>query len=163
MLKFAARKSYCFTLIVFVLKRQETIKNNNTKQYLLFSNSGRFSSYDTLLHYVLSVTFCGAVVIKVMDQKTLVMRRWSYEVRITVYILTLSEFARHEFTNLWLETLPDTLSLSLTGIRLGPKQARRVNDSTASLSPAERWTITESRRSPNSVLTYSLLTDVLPL
>jgi len=39
MLKFAARKSYCFTLIVFVLKRQETIKNNNTKQYLLFSNS----------------------------------------------------------------------------------------------------------------------------
>ena len=24
--------------------------------------------------------------------------------------LTLSEFARHEFTNLWLETLPDTFS-----------------------------------------------------
>ena len=46
MLKFAARKSYCFTLIVFVLNRQETIKNNNTKQYLLFSNSGRFSWYD---------------------------------------------------------------------------------------------------------------------
>ena len=95
--------------------------------------------FDTLLRYVLSVTFCGAVVMKVMDQKTLVMRRWSYKVRITVYILTLSEFARHEFTNLWLETLPDTLSLSLTGIRLGPKQARRVNDSTASLSLAERW------------------------
>ena len=32
---------------------------------------------------------------------------------------------------------PDTLSLSLTGIRLGPKQARRVNDWTASLSLAE--------------------------
>ena len=62
-----------------------------------------------------------------------------------------------------LETLPDTLSLSLTGIRLGPKQARRVNDSTASLSLAERWTITEIRRPSNSVLTYSLLTDVLPL
>ena len=45
MLKFAARKSYCFTLIVFVFNRQETIKNNNTKQYLLFSNSGRFSWY----------------------------------------------------------------------------------------------------------------------
>ena len=103
----------------------------------------------------------------VMDQKTLVKRRWSYKVRRTVYILTLSEFARHEFTNLWLETfswtLPDTLSLSLTGIRLGPKQARRVNDSTASLSLAERWTITEIRRQSNSVLTYSLLTDVLPL
>ena len=46
MLKFTARKSYCFTLIVFVLKRQETIKNSNTKQYLLFSNSGRFSWYE---------------------------------------------------------------------------------------------------------------------
>ena len=43
MLKFPARESYCFTLIVFVLTRQETIKNNNTEQYLLFSNSGRFS------------------------------------------------------------------------------------------------------------------------
>ena len=99
--------------------------------------------------------------------KTLVKRRWSYKVRTTVYILTLSEFARHEFTNLWLETfswtLPDTLSLSLTGIRLGPKQARRANDSTASLSLAERWTITEIRRPSNSVLTYSVLTDVLPL
>ena len=96
------------------------------------------SYFDTLLRYVLSVTFCGAVVLKVMDQKTLVKRRWSYKVRRTVYILTLSEFARHEFTNLWLETfswtLPDTLSLSLTGIRLGPKQARRANDSTATLS-----------------------------
>ena len=60
-----------------------------------------------------SMTFCGAVVLNVMDQKTLVKRRWSYKVRITVYIITLGEFARHEFTNLWLETLPDTLSLSL--------------------------------------------------
>ena len=117
------------------------------------------------LRYVLSVTFCGAVVMKVMDQKILVKRRWSYKVRrtVTVYILTLSEFARHEFTNLWLETLPNTLSLSLTGIRLSPKQARRVNDSTASLSLTERWTITEIRRPSNFVLTYSLLTDVLPL
>ena len=121
------------------------------------------SYFDTLLRCVLWVTFCGAVVMKVMDQKALVKRRWSYNVRRAAYILTLSEFARHEFTNLWLETLPDTLSLSLTGIRLGPKQARRVNDSTASLSLAERWTITEIRRPSNSVLTYSLLTDVLPL
>ena len=105
--------------------------------------------------------------VKVMDQKTLVKGTWSDKVRRTVYILTLGEFARHEFTNLWLETfswtLPDTLSLSFTGIRLGPKQARRVNDSTASLSLAERWTITEIRRPSNSVLTYSLLTDVLQL
>ena len=54
-------------------------------------------------------------------------------------------------------------SLSLIGVRLGPKQARRVNVTTASLSLAERWTITEIRRPSNSVLTYSLLTDVLPL
>ena len=108
-----------------------------------------------LLRYVLSVTFCGAVVMKVMDQKTLVKRRWSYKVRITLYILTLSEFARHEFTNLWLETLPDTLSLSLTGIRLGPKEARRMNNSTASLSPAERWTITEIRWPSNWLIPCS--------
>ena len=31
--------------------------------------------FDTLLRYELSVTFCGAVVLKVMDQKTLVKRR----------------------------------------------------------------------------------------
>ena len=31
------------------------------------------SYFDTLLHY--AVTFCGAVVLKVMDQKTLVKRR----------------------------------------------------------------------------------------
>ena len=34
----------------------------------------------------------------VMDQETLVKRRWSYKERITVYILTLSEFARHSFS-----------------------------------------------------------------
>ena len=30
------------------------------------------SYFDTLLRYVLSVTFCGVVVMKVMDQKTLI-------------------------------------------------------------------------------------------
>ena len=49
------------------------------------------------------------VVLKVMDQKALVKRRWSYKVRITVYIWTLGEFARHK--SLLLETLPDTFSL----------------------------------------------------
>ena len=33
------------------------------------------SYFDTPLRYVLSVTFCGVVVVKVMDQKTLVQRR----------------------------------------------------------------------------------------
>ena len=33
------------------------------------------SYFDTLLRYVLSVTFCGVVVLKVMDQKTPVKRR----------------------------------------------------------------------------------------
>ena len=38
---------------------------------------GRFSDIycAIILRYVLSVTFCGAVVLKVMDQKTLVKRR----------------------------------------------------------------------------------------
>ena len=111
------------------------------------------------------------------DINCTVTPRYSFALRVISDILwsscyesygpTICEFARHEFTNLWLETfswtLPDSLSLSLTGIRLGPKQARRANDSTTSLSLAERWTITEIRRPSNSVLTYSLLTDILPL
>ena len=52
------------------------------------------SYFDTLLPYVLSLTFCGTVVMKVMDQKTLVKHRWSYKVRITMYILTASEFCQ---------------------------------------------------------------------
>ena len=44
------------------------------------------SYFDILSRYVLSVTFFGAVVLKVMDQKTLVKRRLSCKVRITVYI-----------------------------------------------------------------------------
>ena len=33
------------------------------------------SHFDTFLRYVLTVTFCGRAVLKVMDQKTLVKRR----------------------------------------------------------------------------------------
>ena len=44
------------------------------------------SHFDTLLRYVLSVIFCGAVVLKVMDQKTPVKRRGGYKVRLTVCI-----------------------------------------------------------------------------
>ena len=54
------------------------------------------SYFDTLLRY--AVTFCGAVVLKVMDQKTLVKRRRGYKVRLTVCIYKHPE--RHEFTNL---------------------------------------------------------------
>ena len=101
-------------------------KNANARGSAGRGRAGR--SWNWLMPYVLSVTFCGAVVLKVMDQKTLIKRRWSYKVRITVYILTLGEFARHKFTNLWLETLPDTLSLALTGIRLSPKQVTGTSE-----------------------------------
>ena len=38
-------------------------------------------------------------------------------------VITLGELARHEFTKLLLETLPDTLSLySVAGIRLSHKK-----------------------------------------
>ena len=40
------------------------------------------SYFDNLLRY--AVTFCGAVVLKVMDQKTPVKRRGDYNVRLTV-------------------------------------------------------------------------------
>ena len=46
------------------------------------------------------------------------------------------------------------------GIRLSP-QTSKMSESTATLSFAERWTITEIRQQLNSVLTYSPLTDVL--
>ena len=42
------------------------------------------SQFDTLLRY--AVTFCEAVVLKVMDQNTLVKRGGGYKVRLTVYI-----------------------------------------------------------------------------
>ena len=57
------------------------------------------SYFDTHLRCPLLVTFCGAVDLKVMDQKTLVKCKWSYEVRITVYI-----YFKH------LESLPDSSS-----------------------------------------------------
>ena len=101
-------------------------------------------------------------------------KKWAADISLKVCIRLSFHFALPAGSNFQsetkiepdlrlLETLPDILSLSLAGVRLGPKQARQVNDSTASLSLAERWTITEIRRSSNSVLTYSLLTDVLPL
>ena len=40
------------------------------------------SYFHTLLRY--AVTFCGAVVLKVMDQNTLVKRRGGYKVHLTV-------------------------------------------------------------------------------
>ena len=59
-------------------------------------------------------------------------------------IFDLKQFARHYF--------------SLFG--LSP-QSSQTSESTASLSLAERWTTTETHRQLNSVLTYSLFTDVL--
>ena len=66
-----------------------------------------------------------------------------------MYILTLSEFARQEFTNLWLETfswtLTDTLSLSLTGTRLGPKQAEQARLKIFFLNKASKRNILSRR------------------
>ena len=57
------------------------------------------------------------------------------------------QFARHSF------------SLFGARIRLSPQKSK-MSDLTASLSLAERWTITEIRQQLNSLQTYSLLTDV---
>ena len=54
-----------------------------------------------------------------------------------------------------------TLLLCLWGNKT-KSQTSKTSGSTARLSLAERWTITEIGRQPNSVLAYSLLTDVLP-
>ena len=68
-----------------------------------------------------------------LDASTLKnVRLWcEFQGRLLFIIsLLLKNFltALHEFTNLSLETLPNTLSLSLTGIRLSLKQARKVNN-----------------------------------
>ena len=82
--------------------------------------------FDTLLRY--AVTFCGAVVLKVMDQKTLVKRRRGYKVRLTVYIyntwrvcqtlvhkslIYIGNLARHSFSLFdWNKTQPQTSKTS---------------------------------------------------
>ena len=89
--------------------------------------------FDTLLRYVLSVTFRGAVVMKVMDQKTLVKSRRSYKVRITVYILTPREFARHEVTNTIMLFVchPEILHKHYLQFLLGVKMASRETENNA--------------------------------
>ena len=59
-------------LSIVCVRRYEMVKTENPEGTAYVD----FQSYlDTLLRYVLSVTFCGAVVLKVMDQKTLVKCR----------------------------------------------------------------------------------------
>ena len=61
----------------------KTKQNANARGSAGRGKAGR--SWNWLMPYVLSVTYCGAVVLKVMDQKTLVKRGRSHKVRITVY------------------------------------------------------------------------------
>ena len=63
------------TFLLFVRNGQEAVKTENPEgtaqvDFVTFIEQSQF---DTLLRY--AMTFCGAVVLKVMDQKTLVKRR----------------------------------------------------------------------------------------
>ena len=58
-------------LSVDLLSLGSSVRVNSKLNYILIMSN----HFDTLLRYVLSVTFCGAAVLKVMDQKTLVKRR----------------------------------------------------------------------------------------
>ena len=73
---------------------------------------------------MLSVSFCGAAVLKVMDQKTLDEVIRSVLLCIYEHLESLPE--RVHKSLIGNNLLPDTLSL-FGGIRLSPKQARRVN------------------------------------
>ena len=64
--------------------REESVGNDDVMKTENFGGTGQVdfvtfivhSYFDTLLRYLLSVTFCGVVgSVKVMDQKTLVKRR----------------------------------------------------------------------------------------
>ena len=73
------------------------------------------------------------------------MRGWFYSVGITVNIYkNLESFPNMSlsFTNLWLETICRTLFLSLWGNKT-QSTSSKMGELTASLSLAERWTITE--------------------
>ena len=101
---------------------------------------------------MLSVTFCEAAVLKVMDQKTFVNRR-----RIDEVFFCQTRVYKSLIGN----NLPDVISFSLHlwGSKTQSQTSKTI-ESTASISLAERWTIKEIRRHLNSVLTYSHLTDV---
>ena len=58
-------------LSVDLLSLGSSVRVNSKLNYILIMSN----HFDTLLRYVLSVTFCGAAVLKVMDRKTLVKRR----------------------------------------------------------------------------------------
>ena len=88
---------------------------------------------------------------------TLVKRRRSYKVHITVYIC-LPDTTSQIFH--WKPC--QTLFLSFDRNKTRPQTSKTSEQRLAS-SLAERWTITEIRPQSNSVLTYSLFTDVLPL
>ena len=61
------------TFLLFALAR--TTENPKGTAQVDFVTFIVQSYFDTLLRYVLPVTFCGAAVMKVMDQKTLLKRR----------------------------------------------------------------------------------------
>ena len=73
--------------------REKSVANDDVsivcarKDEMVRDRLGRFCDIycAVILRYLLSVTFCGAVVLKVMDQKKFVKRRGSYKVR-AVYI-----------------------------------------------------------------------------
>ena len=82
----------CWVMMMFLLfvptsKRWlgwHKIENPEGITYVDFVTFIVQSYFDTLLHYILSVTFRRAAVLKVTDQKTLVKSRWSYKVHIPV-------------------------------------------------------------------------------
>ena len=87
--------------------------------------------------------------LKVMDQKTLVKCRWSYNVRIAQCLYEHLKSLRDTSSQIsplppapfdWLETISHTLFLSWRNKTQSLK--RNTSKSTASLSLAERWTIT---------------------
>ena len=60
-----------------------------------------------------------------------------------------------------LESLPDTSSQIFDWKKFARHSFYKTSESSATLSLAERWTIKEIRGQSNSLLTYSLLTDIL--
>ena len=108
---------------------------------------------------MLSVSFCKATVLKVMDQNTLDEVIRSVQLCVYKHLESLPE--RVQKSLIGNNMLPDTLSLSLGNKTQSQLQTSKTSESMDSLSLVERLTITEVCRKTNSVLTYSQLTDFL--
>ena len=126
---------------------------------------GRFCAvilrYSSALRVISDILWSSCY--EVINQKTLVKHRWSYKVRITVYILKPSAFCQTPVYKSLIGNLARHSFSFFDRNKTWPQTSKTSEWFNGKAITSRTMAITEIRRSSNSVLTYSLLTDVLPL